>query len=497
LKQLGTMAMLPWLLSGCRSGPSLEAARTLAAAEAGRRVYPDWQGASPGPMHRIRDQQLPLPLPDRVVETVIVGGGITGLTVAHQLNNANWLLLERENRLGGNAKSGQFQGMDYAQGAAYFVDTSAPFDRFYADLGVPCHPLPDDAQWIQTASGQLMTLDASSLQGDMARFKSHLRGLKQQDDCPGQSVNQVRNTRLDSITAWAYLKNDYGLDFLTYVDHYCHSSLGGGIHQVSAYAMLGFLVELIQPTYALPGGKGYIARRLADRIGPERIQTGVSVYRVQVRPNNRVWVSYFHNATPNDYHTVEAKAAVLATPYAFSARLMPEAFSHLNTLRYGSYVVANVMLNQRQPLAGYDMWSLDAQRPYTDWVDATYCMPEHGRQNTAQVLTVYAPLKQASDRARLLTSTPQAWGTPLLQALPVAMESVVGVEMTRFGHQVLTAQPGLVRRMQHLKKQVGPVLLAHSDGQAAPAIESAILEGLTASQALKRMLAPAARIAHA
>ncbi len=104
----------------------------------------EWTGDSFAPMHAIRDGgwNRPLPTPERRVEVAVVGGGIAGLAVASMLDDLDLVLLEREAEPGGNAKSGNWRGVDYALGSAYFVDVSGRFGEFYQRLGVVPVPFP-------------------------------------------------------------------------------------------------------------------------------------------------------------------------------------------------------------------------------------------------------------------------------------------------------------------------------------------------------------------
>src|SRR5262245_61517670 len=56
--------------------------------------------------HRVRDgAPFRLPKPSRQFDVVILGGGASGLCAAYRLRDTNFLLLEKEPRLGGNAIS--------------------------------------------------------------------------------------------------------------------------------------------------------------------------------------------------------------------------------------------------------------------------------------------------------------------------------------------------------------------------------------------------------
>src|SRR5437868_5800909 len=68
-------------------------------------------------------------------EIVIVGGGPSGLIAAYRVRDSDFVLLEKEPRLGGNAISEQWRGVWYSTGAAYQMD--AGIETLCREIGMP------------------------------------------------------------------------------------------------------------------------------------------------------------------------------------------------------------------------------------------------------------------------------------------------------------------------------------------------------------------------
>jgi NADPH-dependent 2,4-dienoyl-CoA reductase/sulfur reductase-like enzyme len=80
--------------------------------------------------HQVRDGvQLPVPALDQKCGVVIIGGGPSGLAAADELKSSDFLLLEKEDQLGGNSYSENWQGLDYSTAAAW---DSLPVPEFVA-----------------------------------------------------------------------------------------------------------------------------------------------------------------------------------------------------------------------------------------------------------------------------------------------------------------------------------------------------------------------------
>ena len=82
---------------------------------------------------------------------LIVGGGMAGLSTLHYLGDVNTVVLETQARVGGQMLYNTWQGIRYAEGAAYFVEPYGILADFYRTDKIPLTkiPEPENSAWIR------------------------------------------------------------------------------------------------------------------------------------------------------------------------------------------------------------------------------------------------------------------------------------------------------------------------------------------------------------
>jgi hypothetical protein len=475
-----------------------------AAQEQQPNLLGDWTGDSFASMHAIRDGlwRGPLPAPERRVDVAVIGGGLAGLAVASRLQDRDLIVLERESEPGGVAKSKRWRDVDYALGSAYIVDLNDSFVEFYETLGLAPHPVSLPVDRVLTGVAGEGDPREGKWRSAYEDLKALLRRLGDRPDFPGMPISKASAPALalDRLSLFDFLRGEHiDAELFGFLDAYCLSALGAPAAEISAYAGVNFLSEINAPIYAFPGGNAAIARALAARIsqaGEGRIVTGAAVYAIEPAESGYARIGWFDALHPGEPRCVEARWAVVAAPYFFAGRILravdPAATAVMTSLRQGSYLVANCCFEGPAPDLRYDSWAPGAAS-FSDAISATAVLPAAERPKDHSVLTVYAPFRDPrAGRARLLAGDRAALAAPIVEELrrflPEAFAGarLVEARLTRWGHHHLIAAPGIVATMRALPKRFGNVLLAHSDGQGMPAVESAIVEALSAVEIIKR-----------
>jgi protoporphyrinogen oxidase len=483
-------------------------------------------------------------------DLVIVGGGISGLSLAWLMRDKRTLVLEKEHEAGGVSRSAAWKGIEYALGAAYVVDPD---------------PTSDDENERRTF-GLLEDLGLRAKDEDLSRDRSRQRRLSgEATHCvfsnrrvlPESEVYSPRNNRffehvlahdrfpsvpasdttlvdaLDRISFTSFLKDAalqrkiYGRSVGTIsaqgweaIEYYFWGAFGTTPAETSAYHGLNFFAAEHGAVLVYPGGNGSIARRLAERLSalpPERVRTNAWVLRVEPEPDaSGATVMAYENDGLVRYR---ANRVVYASPLFLAPRLVPSMPAQqrdaIGTLSYRGYIVANVFLSRTidrmfsHPAlrGGYELTRVHGVDPartgaeaqssrasFSDVVVADYPV---WRARDGAVLTVYRPYPFEGGRGELMGKTYDDLEAEIRKAVLEAFGrhglrsgDIQGIALTRWGHPMLVPRPGQLAdgTMAHAGQRHGPVLFAHTDLMGAPAFENAMAGVFATADLLRKEL---------
>ncbi|MFH1723035.1 MAG: FAD-dependent oxidoreductase [Elusimicrobiota bacterium] len=388
-------------------------------------------------------------------------------------------------------------------GAAYFVQNDDEIGALLAEAGLKLASVrkPLD-RWYIGGKWVVEPWDEPVMAGLPPGLRRAMRGLKKalEDVSEGPDYPHIpyrrssrRALELDRISFAEWLKPYAHPDLMPFLISYCYSAMGAPPEMVSAYGGVNFYSEILADIHAPPIGNAAIVKSLVQGIesaGAGRIRNGCHVHKVSPAPDGSAIVRYVRGG---DSLAVKAKRVVLAVPYFAASALLdplPDGQRYaLKAQQYASYVVANLCFDRRVSLESYAS-STGGKVAFEDFIPADWVAgtPRPGGAGGPQVITVFAPLRESlAGRWRLLSAAPEEFAAPFVQAfeklVPGASRHLREAHMTRWGHAILVNRPGMFTRwLPSIQKRIGPVLLAHSDGQGLPAFESAVYEGLAAAR---------------
>lgn len=457
-------------------------------------------------------------------DIVVVGGGVSGLLSAYQLQDLHPLLIEQAPRLGGNSKAETFKGSSFALGAAYVVapEKDSDMDKLLKDLNLQGRTESEDESRVHfqnkglkklwdgetdpTAKEEILRVDAE--------FKKISAGPL--PEIPWADMNEpasAETKKLDAQTAEQWLNHKFPSlhpHIREYFQIYCWSSFGGSLEEISAAQFLNFVGADGAGILAFPGGNAALAEALYQKIKAKtEIQTGSMVLEIKA---DATGVNILFENAERKLVAVHARAAVVTVPKFVARYIIKDLPAKTNdlwkTLNYRAYVVVNVLLKNPVRSSSFDLFCLKGKVPPAPtfsrpsdraWTDISFADWAGEDSGSRRVLTLYRPY--AFDGARNTLMGPDAHEKikkEILAELPsqfaslgLGENSIEAIRLTRWGHAIPLAQKGLIAD-ESLEKIGAPldnkIFFANQDNFMNPSFETCLSAAQIATAQLRRAL---------
>ncbi|WP_439813575.1 FAD-dependent oxidoreductase [Zavarzinia sp. CC-PAN008] len=509
----------------------------LAACDDGRPLFAgSLGGADQARGHRLRGGDFPAPQRALAeVPLVIAGGGVAGLAAAWRLAEAgfqDFVLLELEDQVGGNARAGRNAISAFPLGAHYLPVPNREaralrimLERFgiitgHTDDGPVYDPYQLCAdlesrlfwrgQWQEGLYPTSSLTPADIAQRD--RFLAHVAYLSQASGMDGRpafaipmacSSRDPAFTDLDgeSFAAWLDRQGYTSPVLRAHLRYGCRDDYGTEPEDLSAWAGLHYFAgrrgwaadgagarELTWPE-----GNGRLVSLMAAAQA-RHIRTGQVVHRV-ARQDDAVLLDSF-DVVGDATTRYRAQGVILAMPHFIAARVAP-GLPPADGFSYAPWVVANVSVSRppRGPGTPLAWDNVSAGSESLGYVVATH--QDASAASGPTVLTWYMPLSTLApaEARRLLQERPlAAWQAlvrdDLLTMNPDLAGAITGIDIWRWGHAMARPVPGFLSDPARLQAQRldGPVFQAHADLSGLSLFEEAHYRGVAAAEAALAML---------
>jgi protoporphyrinogen oxidase len=433
-------------------------------------------------------------------DSIIVGGGMSGLTACFYLKDRKIVVLERATQVGGLAHRGMTgDGVAYGRGSAYYSEPPENVHVWYQEMGLtPIEetviPSPIDSY---NRNGKLIVdmWEEESFKQLPKEFRAFHRKLIK-DDKAGkvavQPMDKADDVTLDAISAAEYLK-PFGAEVKAYLDSYCQSALGCYTDDVSAMAFVNFYTSEITHRYAWPGGTGGASAILGEKL-KEYAKTGCTVTRVE-SDGDGVLVDYVQHGR---LYRIRGRTAILAVPLRVVAHIFPslpeERRKLIAGMKYADYIVHQVFASKDYYTRTYDTWFTD--KSFTDLIVARWIETKGFKEKPKAgpgILSIYQPLAPGRETRPLNENTVKSLAvkavSELTEIVPeLKQEPVLKVESYRWPASIHIVPPGFFTQVApKLIPPVGRVAFA-ANNLGTPSFEEAIYRGHEAAMFVREQL---------
>ena len=510
----------------------------ISCTEAVKKIKTKLIGANKKRGHMVRDHQLGLntsSVKKITIDTVIIGGGITGLSTAYHLNKndySNFLVVELNERVGGNSDSGMNEHTQFPLGAHYLTlpnPDNRPLIDFLKEYHYITKENPDGSQEYSEhhlchAPDERLFYRGIYQEGlvpsygidkktedEIARFFHSMNDFKNEKGSDGKFLFTIpiksasRDRKLieyDSITFEKYLDdNGYQSEELRWFLDYCsRDDFGAGFDKVSAWAGINyFAARKSNPSNTIPSnvltwpeGNGHLVNLLEQK-SKQQIKTGIAISEI-IESENGVIANGFDFKT-NEHIQIEAKKAVIACPSYVTKHILKSKF--WNRADFDNYVhhpwlVSTVVLDKIPTSSGLEL-AWDNVKYGTHGLGYIYNQhQEFGQLKDKYVISVYLAFDKQGDvkeRQRMFELTEDEMKQLVLDELkgmhPKIEEHIESMLFQQWGHGMVTPYPNSLQKHYDFveKNNLSNIIrLAHTDYSGYSIFEEGFSQGVESAK---------------
>lgn len=456
-----------------------------------------------------------------VKDTVIIGGGISGLTSAFHLQDKNIVLLEAEEYFGGRTVSGEHNGWSYTKGTEYLSKPYGTFKRMLTELNLKAVeiPSPMDQIWHEGKlysgdNGRLQLLAEKGGLTELNKFLSILANITNSYAEVPDFDQESRIAYLDRLTCKEWFDQLQLPNIYSEIYNVTFRGLfGANINEVSAmgafpeiafdFIGLDYPVtkEFLQKNkdernessgaYSFPNGITDVINALVGRLG-DKIMASAKVTGVKKTADGLYNVEYTSNG---DTQTIKTRSVIFATPMPVTQRIGSQVLTQyqqhlIDQVPYGPYVTAALFSDEPIFTDAFDLALPDGLLP-TDVYDSTWIQRKLGESHKGYIASLYiAPfsykdnyLLEATDDELLKRSY-----TELAEIWPDLKQKVRGYDIHRFTYAYPVSTVGAYSRLTKLYGTLNGGVQLAGDGMIYPVFETAIEAGVIAAKRVRNYL---------
>ncbi len=457
-------------------------------------------------------KQKNLPVKDTIqVETLIVGGGIAGLSAANHLPHKDFLLCELSDRLGGTSAATNHKDLPLSQGAHY--DLEYPQNYGESVLGLLDHLGIieqmtwksswgfKDQQYIIPHEIKNQCYDHGKFRGDVLR-EGEMKSAFQQLLLPYLD-KMVMPTRLiedkykhlNDQTFIDFLHQNMKVDdqFIRGLDYHMLDDWGGLSSQVSALAGIHYFqcrpyYREVNQLFSPPQGNDYFVSKLASQVPSEQLQVNSLVRSLEKKEGS--WNAEVLDLQSSSISKIKAKNVIYAGQKHALKYILPQYYPLFSENDYAPWLVMNFVLNK--PFGEFGFWQNEMIVEDISFLGFINSSAQHRGLQEKQVLTAYYCLP--SDSRKDLASISMNKNTIVQKTLNYLKgyfnqgieNRVEAVYLNAMGHAMPIPKPGFLFQDKNEQVKNEQLAFAGVDHHRLPLLFEAIDSGIAAVEAIYR-----------
>ncbi|MCX2575481.1 FAD-dependent oxidoreductase [Pedobacter sandarakinus] len=485
--------------------------------------------------HILRDKtKLPQPGAVKKVKTLIVGGGISGLSAGRWLKQngeTDFEIIDLENYVGGNSHFGQNEVTAHPLGAHYITvannddtllldflheinvithyENKLPFYNEYFLTFDPEERLLINGEWQEGLVPDFGVPPADKKQ--IKAFFAEVEKLKNTKGSDGKFLFQIpvkesstdeSIRKLDQISFDQYLKaKGFNSKYLLwYLNYACKDDYGQKATKISAWAGLHYFASRRGTSanaeqnaiITWPQGNGWLVQQMQQKL-KNHIKTSQMCCELEIKSNGKVH-ALIYDVQAHNTQCIVADHVILATPQFVNNRLLKDIERPIDyqQFSYSPWLVANITLDQLPSAKGTNLC----------WDNVVYNTPSVGYVNATQqqlqlaedrkVFTYYLPLcdhEPAISRLAAYSRSYEQWLAIVMPELelmhPGISNSIENIDFWIWGHGMIAPTKNFIwsKNLQQARKSMADkIFFAHTDLSGISIFEEAFHQGINAAK---------------
>jgi protoporphyrinogen oxidase len=482
--------------------------------------------------HAIRDNKLAQKVATRSIqiESLIIGGGVSGLSCAYQLKKNNYtdfLVLELNDFAGGNSASGEHKHSEFPLGAHYLTlpnPENRPLIEFLKELKLItkeingqqeyaeeflCHA-PDERLLYRGVFQEGLVPNygiSAKASAEIKRFFELMHDYKEKKgsdnlflfDIPfSKASNDNQLFELDKICFKEFLDQEKFVseELLWFLDYCCRDDFGAGSNLVSAWAGINYFAgRKSNPSNTIPSnvltwpeGNSFLINQL-EKSCIEQIKTNIAVTGIE-EFEDKVKVLAF-DFTNNELLEFTCKNAIIACPSYVTKHILKSPFwekTDFEKYMHHPWLVSTVVLDKIPESNGLSL-AWDNVKFGTKGLGYINNQNQNfGQQKSKHVISVYLAFDKQGDvaeRQKMFSLSEEEMKAMVLEELKGLHENieenVEEIYFQQWGHGMVTPYPNSLE--QHKKFRIknsksNRIRLAHTDYSSYSIFEEGFSQGL-------------------